>query len=54
VRSKGTFPQRIKKDIANMIDVLEKKAANDPEYQSTYEGPEFPQANEIELIITMC
>ena len=37
-----------------MIDVLEKKAANDPEYQTTYEGPEFPLANEIELIIIIC
>ena len=30
-----------------MIDALEKKAENDPGYQNTYEGPEFPKANEI-------
>jgi len=43
------------KDIDKIIGGLKKKfIENDLEYENVFEGPQFPQANEIDSIITLC
>ena len=43
VKYAGTLPQRLKKDITNVLEGLEKKYTGlDPEYENIFEGPEFP------------
>jgi len=43
VRYAGTLPQRLKKDITNVLEGLDKKYRDlDAEYENIFEGPEFP------------